>query len=346
MRVVVFGGTGFIGSNLCETLVKRGDEVVCIDNNSTGSFDNVKHLSSSPNFTFIEHDIVKSISYVGHIDRIYHLACPASPPAYQADPIKTIQTCTVGTMNVLNFAKEKGARVLLTSTSEVYGDPEISPQPESYRGSVNTLGPRACYDEGKRISETLFMEYHRCRNVDVRIARIFNTYGPRMSPTDGRVITNYLTQILAKKDITVYGSGKQTRSFCYVDDTVAGLIALMEQTGSLGPVNIGNPHEMTMMELVDVCRMVVSHVRCNGCSDYGTFGHTDVKVIHMPLPQDDPTQRRPDISLAKRLMNWQPTTSIIDGLISTVDYIIKHQDNEHNLCVGYTSATSENADDC
>ena len=313
MRILVTGGTGFIGSNLCEELIDAGHDVVCLDNNFTGSIKNVKHLFHTSRFTFLHHDVIDPIVIDGHFDQIYNLACPASPPAYQADPIKTIQTCTIGTMRVLDFAQEKKARVLLTSTSEVYGDPDISPQPESYRGNVNTLGPRACYDEGKRIAETLFMEYHRCRGVDVRIARIFNTYGPRMSPGDGRVITNFITQTLAGKNITVYGDGKQTRSFCFIDDTVRGLMALMEQTETLGPVNIGNPHELAMVELARLIIMVCNStvVRVHGKSD----------VVYSELPQDDPKQRCPDITLARRVLGWEPTTSLIDGLISTVRHL-------------------------
>jgi UDP-glucuronate decarboxylase len=304
MRILITGGTGFIGSNLCDALIAAGHDLVCLDNNFTGSIKNIEHLLFTPQFTFLHHDIIDPISMDGEFDQIYHLACPASPPAYQSDPIKTIQTCTIGTMNVLEFAHKKGARILLTSTSEVYGDPEISPQSESYRGSVNTLGPRACYDEGKRMSETLFMEYHRCRGVDVRIARIFNTYGPRMSADDGRVITNFITQTMAGKPITIYGDGKQTRSFCYVDDTVRGLMALMAQTTTVGPVNIGNPNELTMIELA---RMI-----CPRESD----------IVFSELPQDDPKQRCPDITLAKSALGWEPTTSLIDGLHLTVRHLL------------------------
>lgn len=304
--ILVTGGTGFIGSNLCKRLIEDGHKVICVDNNFTGSMANIRDLMEHPNFSFIMHDIIFPLNLECDIHQIYHLACPASPPAYQSDPIKTIQTCTVGTMNILSLASIKRARILLTSTSEVYGDPIVSPQSEDYRGNVNTLGIRACYDEGKRISETLFMEYHRCHGVDTRIARIFNTYGENMSPEDGRVVSNFIMQCLNGQDITIYGEGKQTRSFCYVQDTVRGLRALMDVATIHTPVNIGNPNEITVQALA---KKIIELV-----------GDDKSKIIYKDLPEDDPKQRCPNIEKAKTLLNWQPEVDLETGLKNTIHY--------------------------
>lgn len=321
LRILVTGGTGFIGSNLCKSLINDGHTVVCMDNNSTGRMQNIEDLQNHPNFSFIKCDIVTSSSKLRdllcdmlEIDQIYHLACPASPPAYQADPIKTIQTCTIGTMNILDFALKQKARILLTSTSEVYGDPTETPQSEEYRGNVNTLGIRACYDEGKRISETLFMEYHRMHGVDTRIARIFNTYGENMSPDDGRVVSNFIMQCLRGEDITIYGVGSQTRSFCYVADTVRGLRALMDINDLHTPVNIGNPNEITVKDLAEKIVDLVPKV----LEENGNIPRS--KIAYKYLPEDDPKQRCPNIEKANTFLNWSPEVDLETGLKNTIQY--------------------------
>ncbi len=303
-RILVTGGAGFIGSHLCEKLLNQGNEVICLDNLFTGRKENIRHLMDNPYFEFIRHDVVEPI-YV-ECDQIYNLACPASPPHYQFDPVKTAKTGVMGALNVLDLAKHCKARVLQASTSEVYGDPEIHPQPESYWGHVNPNGIRSCYDEGKRMAETLFFDYHRQDGVDIKIVRIFNTYGPRMRPDDGRVVSNFIMQALRGEDITIYGDGKQTRSFCYVDDLVEGLIRMMNsRDGFAGPVNLGNPGEFTMLELAGL----VLELTGSGS-----------KLVYKPLPQDDPTQRKPVIDLAKRELGWEPTIPLREGLSSTIRY--------------------------
>lgn len=315
LTILVTGGTGFIGSNLCKSLLEDGYKVICMDNNSTGSLENIKDLFANPDFSFIQHDITVPIVLKSNIDQIFHLACPASPPAYQANPIKTIQTCTIGTMNVLNIAKSKNARILLTSTSEVYGDPTVSPQCEEYHGNVNTLGIRACYDEGKRISETLFMEYYRVHGVDTRIARIFNTYGEKMSPNDGRVVSNFIMQRLRGENITIYGKGHQTRSFCYVTDTVRGLRSLMDVDDIHTPINIGNPNEITMIDLAKKIVRLIPWDNDGEDSDPLISG-----ITYMELPEDDPKQRCPNIEKAKTFLGWAPTVELETGLKHTIHY--------------------------
>jgi UDP-glucuronate decarboxylase len=302
-RVVVTGGAGFLGSHLCERLVDEGHDVVCVDNFFTSQKQNVAHLLARPNFELIRHDV--TVPLVLEADRIYNLACPASPVHYQYDPIKTVTTSVLGALHVLGMARRTGARVLQASTSEVYGDPDVSPQPESYRGNVNPIGPRACYDEGKRCAETLCFDYHRMHGVDIRVARIFNTYGPRMHPYAGRVVSNFVLQALAGEDLTVYGDGAQTRSFCYVDDLVDGLLRLMEDGGGPGPVNLGNPEEFTIRELAEaVIDLVGSRSR----------------IVSRPLPADDPRQRRPDIALARERLGWEPRVRLREGLERTIAY--------------------------
>lgn len=305
MIILVTGGTGFIGCHLCERLLDNNHRVICLDNNFTGSLDNIKHLRKNINFEFIRHDVTKEILL--EIDQIYHLACPASPVDYQYNSIKTIKTNILGTMNVLGLAKRTKARVLFTSTSEVYGNPKETPQNEDYWGNVNPNGPRACYDEGKRLAETLMTEYHKNCGVEIRIARIFNTYGPKLNKNDGRVVSNFINQCLSNKDITVYGDGSQTRSFCYVDDMVTGLIALMNNLhrSLISPVNLGNPHEITINELTEIIIKLTN---------------SKSKIIKKPLPQDDPEQRCPDISRAKRYLNWKPTVDLEEGLRKTIEY--------------------------
>jgi len=305
-KILVTGGAGFVGSHLVDRLIARGDEVICIDNFFTGQKQNIAHLLSRSDFKLIRHDIVEPLKV--EVDQIYNLACPASPVHYQHNPIKTIKTSTVGMVNMLGLAKRLNARILQASTSEVYGDPEVHPQPETYWGHVNPLGPRACYDEGKRVAETLCMDYHRQNQVDVRIARIFNTYGPRMHPDDGRVVSNFVMQALTNKDITLYGDGSQTRSFCYVDDLVTGLISLMDQSATIGPINIGNPVETSMKDLAEQI------IKLTGSQS---------KLTHRPLPTDDPQRRQPDTTLAKKHLNWQPQVSLTEGLTKTIDYFSK-----------------------
>jgi len=302
--ILVTGGTGFIGSHLCEALLAQGHRVLCLDNNFTGSLDNIEPLRTNPRFEFIRHDVTEPITL--EIDQIYHLACPASPKDYQYNSIKTIKTNILGTLNMLGLAKRTRARILLTSTSEVYGDPLISPQTEEYWGNVNPIGIRSCYDEGKRLAETLMMEYHRNCGVDTRIARIFNTYGPRLNRNDGRVISNFIVQALESQPITIYGDGSQTRSFCYVSDQVDGLIKLMncEKEYHL-PINIGNPIEKSMLEIASII------LRLTGSSS---------PVVHEPLPQDDPMQRRPEITKARTILGWEPQVGLEEGLLKTIEY--------------------------
>tara|TARA_Y100000389_G_C17457152_1_gene518922 strand:+ start:2270 stop:3247 length:978 start_codon:yes stop_codon:yes gene_type:complete len=304
IRILVTGGTGFIGSHLCTKLVNRGFYVICLDNNSTGNMNNIKHLVDNPNFELVIFDVESMVHF--KVDYIYHLACPASPKAYQKDPIKTLDTNYIGTKNMCELARINNATILFTSTSEIYGDPKISPQVESYWGNVNPIGIRSCYDEGKRIGETLLMEYHRCHNVSIRIARIFNTYGPNMDKNDGRVVSNIINQCLSNKDITIYGSGNQTRSFCYVDDTVNGLIKLMNNDKTIGPVNIGNDNEITILQLSQIILKL--------------FKNCSSKLVYKDLPQDDPTRRRPDLTLAKKYLEWEPCISLEDGLKKTIHY--------------------------
>lgn len=305
MRILITGGAGFIGSHLCERLLAQGNEVICLDNFFTGRKENVAHLLDDKKFELVRHDVIEPILL--EVDQIYNMACPASPVHYQYNPVKTVKTSVMGAINMLGLAKRVKARILQASTSEVYGDPQIHPQTEDYWGNVNPIGLRSCYDEGKRIAETLFMDYHRQNGVDTRIVRIFNTYGPRMLENDGRVVSNFIVQALRGEDLTVYGTGEQTRSFCYVDDLVEGIIRLMnaEAEDIHLPVNIGNPGEFTMNELAnEVARTVGSQIR----------------IKHLPLPQDDPKQRQPNIERAKALLNWQPTIPLADGLKKAVAY--------------------------
>lgn len=304
-RVLVTGGAGFIGSNLCDRLIKDGHDVICLDNYFTGSKDNIRHLIGHDHFELVRHDIINP--FYAEVDEIYNLACPASPPHYQYNAIKTIKTSIMGAINMLGMAKYCNAKILQASTSEVYGDPAIHPQVESYWGNVNPIGIRSCYDEGKRCAETLFMDYKRQNNVRIKIIRIFNTYGPRMNPNDGRVVSNFIMQALRNEDITIYGTGLQTRSFQYVDDLIEGMVRMMN-TGEdfCGPVNIGNPGEFTMLELAEKV------IELTGSKS---------KIVFQPLPGDDPKQRRPDISLAKeKLGGWEPTIHLEEGLLKTIDY--------------------------
>jgi UDP-glucuronate decarboxylase len=304
-RILVTGGAGFLGSHLCERLVSDGHDVICIDNFFTSQKSNVLHLLGMANFELIRQDVTQSFWL--EVDEIYNLACPAAPGHYQFNPIKTMKTSVLGSINLLGMARRCRARILQASTSEVYGDPEVHPQPESYRGNVNPLGPRACYDEGKRAAETLFMDYHRMNQVDVRIVRIFNTYGPRMHPFDGRVVSNFIRQALAGEDITIYGDGSQTRSFCYRDDLVEGLIRMMNGPANFtGPVNLGNPDEFTIRELAELT------LKLTGATS---------QLVYEPLPADDPMRRRPDIRLAKQNLDWQPTVPLRDGLAKTIDWL-------------------------
>ncbi len=302
-RVLVTGGAGFLGSHLCDRLIKEGNDVICVDNLFTGSKDNIRHLLSNPYFEFIRHDITEPL-YV-EVDQIYNLACPASPVHYQYNPIKTAKTSIHGALNMLGLAKRVRARILQASTSEVYGDPEIHPQPETYRGCVNPIGLRSCYDEGKRMAETLFFDYYRQHKVDIRVIRIFNTYGPRMNQNDGRVVSNFIVQALRGNDITIYGDGKQTRSFCYVDDLIDGMIRMMNCEDFIGPVNIGNPGEFTMLELAQKI------IDMTGSKS---------ELVYEPLPSDDPAQRRPVIDLAKEKLDWNPTVALDEGLKKTIEY--------------------------
>jgi len=303
-RILVSGGGGFLGSHLCDRLLKEGNEVLCVDNFFTGSRRNIHHLLDNKSFELLRHDVTHPL-YV-EVDEIYNLACPASPIHYQFDPVQTTKTSVIGAMNMLGLAKRLKIKILQASTSEIYGDPEVHPQPESYKGSVNTLGPRACYDEGKRCAETLFFDYYRQHNVAIKVMRIFNTYGPRMHPNDGRVVSNFIVQALKGQDITMYGDGRQTRSFCYVDDNIEGMYRLMNsRDGFTGPVNIGNPGEFTMLELAE---MVIE------------LTNSKSKMIFLPLPQDDPMQRKPVIDLAKKELDWEPKVALREGLIKTIAY--------------------------
>ncbi len=303
-RVLITGGAGFLGSHLCEKLLARGYDILCVDNLFTGTRTNILNLIGNPRFEFMRHDVTFPL-YV-EVDQIYNLACPASPIHYQFDPVQTTKTSVHGAINMLGLAKRVRARILQASTSEVYGDPEVHPQPESYWGKVNPIGIRACYDEGKRCAETLFFDYHRQHNLDIKVIRIFNTYGPRMHPNDGRVVSNFIVQALKGQPITIYGTGQQTRSFCYVDDLLEGMVRLMEtEKGFTGPVNVGNPREFTMLELAElVLKLTNSHS----------------KLIFEPLPSDDPKQRQPNIELAKEKLSWEPKVSLEDGLKETIAY--------------------------
>ncbi len=303
MRILVTGGAGFLGSHLCDKLLSDGHEVVCLDNLFTGSKANILHLLTNPKFEWMRHDVVDPFKC--EVDQIYNLACPASPVHYQYNAIKTVKTSVMGAINCLGLAKRIGARIFQASTSEVYGDPDVHPQVEDYRGNVNPIGLRACYDEGKRCAETLFFDYHRQNNVDIRVIRIFNTYGPRMMVQDGRVVSNFIVQALKNDPITIYGDGQQTRSFCYVSDLIEGFVRMMRQEETVGPVNLGNPHEFTMLELAE---QVVD------------LTNSKSEIVHEPLPQDDPQQRRPDISKAKQYLKWEPTVQLREGLQKTIEY--------------------------
>ena len=306
-RILVTGGAGFLGSHLCEKLIDKGNEVICLDNYYTGSKHNISHLLSNENFELLRHDICFPL-YV-EVDEIYNLACPASPIHYQYDPVQTTKTSVHGSINMLGLAKRQNAKIFQASTSEVYGDPEIHPQNESYWGRVNPIGRRSCYDEGKRCAETLFFDYYRQHKLKIKIGRIFNTYGPRMHPNDGRVVSNFITQALKNKDITIYGDGKQTRSFCFVDDLINAILLIMNSNNDFtGPINIGNPNEFTIQELAD---KIVD------------LTNSKSQIIFKLLPEDDPKQRKPDISLAKEKINWEPTTGLIDGLKETINYFEK-----------------------
>jgi UDP-glucuronate decarboxylase len=303
MRILITGGAGFLGSHLCDKLLAQGHDLVCLDNLFTGSKGNIAHLFGNPNFEFVRHDVIDPFKY--EVDQIYNLACPASPPHYQFNPIKTTKTSVMGAINCLGLAKRVKARVFQASTSEVYGDPAVHPQPETYWGNVNPIGRRSCYDEGKRCAETLFFDYHRENKVDIRVVRIFNTYGPRMHPNDGRVVSNFIVQALKGENLTVYGDGQQTRSFCYVDDLIEGFVRLMNQTETVGPINLGNPGEFTMLELAEnVLKLTKSKS----------------KIVHKPLPADDPKQRRPDITLARKYLKWEPKVPLAEGLKKTIAY--------------------------
>jgi UDP-glucuronate decarboxylase len=306
-RILVTGGAGFLGSHLCDRLVAQGHDVICLDNFFTSQKQNVAHLLAKPNFELIRHDVTEPIWL--EVDEIFNLACPASPVHYQYNPIKTIKTSVLGAINVLGMAKRTKAKVLQASTSEVYGDPSVHPQTEDYRGNVNPIGIRACYDEGKRCAETLFFDYHRSNGVNIRVVRIFNTYGPRMHPYDGRVVSNFILQALAGEDITLYGDGAQTRAFCYCDDLVEGLLRMMNSPdppeGTIGPINLGNPGEFTIRELAEKV------IRLTGSRS---------KLVQLPLPADDPKQRRPDISLARKYLDWEPKISLEKGLVKTIEY--------------------------
>ena len=306
-RILITGGAGFIGSHLCERLLNEGNDVICLDNFFTGSKDNIRHLLDNNRFELVRHDITKE--YFIEVDEIYNLACPASPPHYQYNAIKTIKTSVLGMINMLGLAKRCKAKILQASTSEVYGDPLIHPQVESYWGNVNPIGIRSCYDEGKRCAETLMMDYHRQNKVDIRIVRIFNTYGPNMDLNDGRVVSNFIVQALKNEDITIYGDGSQTRSFCYVDDLIDGMIKMMNnKNGFIGPVNLGNPSERTIL---DFAKLIIK------------LTNSSSKIIYKPLPLDDPSKRQPDISLAEKELNFKPKVDIEEGLIKTIEYFKK-----------------------
>lgn len=306
--ILITGGTGFIGSNLCKRLIKdENNQIICVDNNYTGTLDNVRELLDNPRFKFIEHDIIEPLEIDEKIDEIYNLACPASPPAYQGDKaVFTTKTCVYGAVNMLELARKNNAKILESSTSEVYGEPLEHPQKETYRGNVNPIGIRSCYDEGKRCAESLFFDYNRIYGVKIKVIRIFNTYGPMMDPNDGRVVSNFICQALRGEDLTIYGDGSQTRSFCYVDDLIDIIIKVMESEDDfLGPINTGNPGEFTVKELAEMVRDKINR---------------DLKLVYKPLPSDDPTQRRPDISLAKTKFGWEPKIKLNEGLDKTIEY--------------------------
>ena len=303
-KILVTGGAGFLGSHLCEALLKQGNEVICMDNYFTGSKSNIVHLLDNPYFELYRHDVTMPAHV--EVDEIYNLACPASPIHYQYDPIKTIQTSIMGAINMLGVAKRTGAKILQASTSEVYGDPHIHPQPEEYWGNVNPIGIRSCYDEGKRCAETLFFDYYRQNKVRIKVIRLFNTYGPNMHPNDGRVVSNFIVQALKGKDITIYGDGSQTRSFCYCDDLIRGMIAMMATPDEItGPINLGNPHEFTIKQLAELV------IELTGAKS---------KIIYEPLPSDDPTQRQPVIDKAREILHWEPTVELREGLVKTIEY--------------------------
>lgn len=302
-RVLVTGGAGFLGSHLCERLIDQGHDVLCVDNYYTGRRSNIEHLLGNPRFETMRHDVTSPL--LVEVDEIYNLACPASPVHYQFDPVQTLKTCVHGSINMLGLAKRTRSKIFQASTSEVYGDPLVHPQPEGYWGNVNPLGIRSCYDEGKRAAETLFFDYHRQHGVDIRVARIFNTYGPRMHPNDGRVVSNFVMQALRGEDITIYGDGTQTRSFCYVDDLVEGFLRLMDQDQEIGPMNIGNPNEFTILQLAELA------IELSGSRS---------AITRLPLPADDPKQRQPDITLAKAALKWEPAIQLREGLSKTIAY--------------------------
>jgi UDP-glucuronate decarboxylase len=306
MRILITGGAGFLGSHLCDRLIKNGCEIICLDNFFTGRKENIAHLLAHPRFELVRHDIIDPFKF--EVDQIYNLACPASPVHYQFNPIKTVKTSVMGAINCLGLAKRVRARVFQASTSEVYGDPQVHPQSESYWGHVNPIGRRSCYDEGKRCAETLFFDYHRENDVDIRVVRIFNTYGPRMLAEDGRVVSNFIVQALKGEDLTVYGDGMQTRSFCYVDDLIEGFVRFMNQTETIGPLNLGNPCEFTILQLAELTLQIVG-----GKS----------KIVHKELPADDPKQRKPDIALAQKFLKWEPTVQLAEGLNRTIAYFRK-----------------------
>ena len=305
--ILITGGAGFIGSNLCEKLLNENHKIICVDNLLTGNIKNVEHLLNHPNFIFINHDIIEPLEIKEDIDEIYNFACPASPPKYQKDPINTLKVNFLGVLHLLELARLKNAKFLQSSTSEVYGEPEITPQHENYRGNVNTIGIRSCYDEGKRVAETLIMDYHHQYNVDTRIVRIFNTYGPKMDKHDGRVVSNFINQSLNNEDITLYGNGEQTRSFCYIDDQIDGLIKLMN-SDYIYPVNIGNPYELTVKELATIVLKLTK---------------SKSNIVYKELPLDDPTNRKPDITKAKNILGWKPTYDLEKGLIKTIEYFTR-----------------------
>ena len=308
MRILVTGGAGFLGSHLCDRLLELGHEVLAVDNLYTGRKENIHHNLSNPNFEFIRHDV--TIPLYVEVDGIFNFACPASPIHYQSDPVQTLKTSVHGAINMLGLAKRTGARILQASTSEVYGDPEFSPQQESYWGNVNPIGIRSCYDEGKRAAETLFTDYHRQHNLDIRIVRIFNTFGPRMRPDDGRVVSNFIVQALSNKPITIYGTGEQTRSFCYVDDLISGILTLFFNSEIHSPINIGNPSPIDMLQLA---------------KEIIDLTNSSSPIEFLPLPQDDPVQREPDISLAKKNLNWEPKIDRMSGLAKTIEYFTNHR---------------------
>jgi len=312
-RILVTGGAGFIGSHLCDYLINQGHDVLCIDNLFSGSRDNIRHLLNHPYFEFVRHDIIHP--FFAEVDQIYHLACPASPVHYQYNPIKTIKTNVMGTINMLGLAKRVKARILLASTSEVYGNPGVHPQTENYWGNVNPIGIRSCYDEGKRVAETLMMDYHRQNGVDIKIVRIFNTYGPRMAINDGRVISNFIVQALRGEDLTVFGDGRQTRSFCFVSDLIEGMIPMMEANNFIGPINLGNPIESTILEIAN---KVLSITKSKS------------KIVFNPLPTDDPERRCPDITFARSKLNWEPKISLDDGLETTIRYFREKLNSKKN----------------